>query len=49
MSAVRHFVDLIDVSAQELRGMIAAGRAMKERPAETRQALALKEQIDSAS
>ena len=39
MSAVRHFVDLIDVSAQELRGMIAAGRAMKERPAETRQAL----------
>jgi len=39
MSAVRHFLDLIDVSAQELRGMIAAGRAMKERPAEMRQAL----------
>jgi ornithine carbamoyltransferase len=39
MSAVRHFLDLIDVSAQELRGMIAAGRAMKERPAEKRQAL----------
>ena len=39
MSAVRHFLDLIDVSAQELRGMIAAGRAMKEHPAETRQAL----------
>ena len=39
MSAVRHFLDLIDVSAQELRGMIAAGRAMKERPTEMRQAL----------
>jgi len=39
MSAVRHFLDLIDVSAQELRVMIAAGRAMKERPTEMRQAL----------
>jgi ornithine carbamoyltransferase len=39
MSAVRHFLDLVDISAQELRGMIAAGRAMKERPAEVRQAL----------
>jgi ornithine carbamoyltransferase len=39
MSAVRHFLDLIDVSAQELRIMIAAGRAMKERPTEMRQAL----------
>jgi ornithine carbamoyltransferase len=39
MSAVRHFLDLVDLSAQELRGMIAAGRAMKERPAEMRQAL----------
>jgi ornithine carbamoyltransferase len=39
MSTVRHFLDLVDLSAQELRGMIAAGRAMKERPAEMRQAL----------
>ena len=39
MSTVRHFLDLVDISAQELRGMIAAGRAMKERPAEVRQAL----------
>ena len=39
MSAVRHFLDLVDISAQELRGMIAAGRAMKEHPADMRQAL----------
>ena len=30
--AVRHFLDLADISPQELRGMIAAARAMKERP-----------------
>jgi ornithine carbamoyltransferase len=37
--AVRHFLDLADISPQELRGMIAAARAMKERPAESRMAL----------
>jgi ornithine carbamoyltransferase len=31
--AIRHFLDLIDISSHELRAMIAAGRAMKERPA----------------
>ena len=36
---IRHFVDLIDISTVELRGMIAAGRAMKERPAHARTAL----------
>jgi ornithine carbamoyltransferase len=36
---VRHFLDLIDIAPLELRGMIAAGRAMKERPAESRMAL----------
>jgi ornithine carbamoyltransferase len=38
-NAVRHFLDLADIPPQELRGMIAAGRAMKERPAESRVAL----------
>jgi ornithine carbamoyltransferase len=37
--ALRHFLDLVDISPQELRGMIAAGRAMKERPAESSTAL----------
>jgi ornithine carbamoyltransferase len=37
--AIRHFLDLADIPPQELRGMIAAGRAMKERPAESRMAL----------
>src|SRR5437660_547409 len=32
MSAPRHFLDLIDVSARELRGMLASGLAMKARP-----------------
>ena len=32
MSGVRHFLDLIDVPAAELRGMIEAARAMKARP-----------------
>ena len=36
---VRHFLDLIDIPPLELRGMIAAGRAMKKRPAESRMAL----------
>ena len=31
--AVRHFLDLVDVSSRELRAMIAASRSMKERPA----------------
>lgn len=30
-NGVRHFLDLVDVPAQELRGMIEASRAMKER------------------
>ena len=30
MTEVRHFLDLIDVPTQTLRGMIAAGRAMKD-------------------
>jgi ornithine carbamoyltransferase len=38
-NAIRHFLDLIDISSRELRGMIAAGRAMKERPAESCMAL----------
>jgi ornithine carbamoyltransferase len=38
-NAIRHFLDLIDVSPQELRGMIAAGREMKEQPAESCMAL----------
>ena len=32
MSGVRHFLDLIDVPAAELRGMIEAARAMKAKP-----------------
>ncbi|HEY4737838.1 MAG TPA: ornithine carbamoyltransferase, partial [Xanthobacteraceae bacterium] len=31
--AIRHFLDLVDVSSRELRAMIAASRSMKERPA----------------
>jgi ornithine carbamoyltransferase len=31
MSAVRHFLDLCDISTKDLRGMIDASRAMKER------------------
>jgi ornithine carbamoyltransferase len=31
MSAVRHFVDLCDISTKDLRGMIGASRAMKDR------------------
>jgi ornithine carbamoyltransferase len=38
--SVRHFLDLIDISPDELREMIAAGRAMKTRPAEKQLALA---------
>ena len=38
--ALRHFLDLIDVSSHELRAMIATGRAMKARPATKRLALA---------
>jgi ornithine carbamoyltransferase len=38
-TAIRHFLDLVDISPRELRGMIAAGRAMKERPADGRMAL----------
>jgi ornithine carbamoyltransferase len=32
MSGPRHFLDLIDISARELRGMLASGLAMKARP-----------------
>ena len=38
--AVRHFLDLVDVSSRELRAMITASRSMKERPAASSQALA---------
>jgi ornithine carbamoyltransferase len=38
--AVRHFLDLVDISSRELRAMIAAGRAMKERPNASSLALA---------
>jgi ornithine carbamoyltransferase len=38
-TAIRHFLDLVDISPRELRGMIAAGRAMKERPAESSRTL----------
>jgi ornithine carbamoyltransferase len=37
--AIHHFLDLVDISPRELRGMIAAGRAMKERPAESSRTL----------
>ena len=30
-NAVRHFLDLIDIPPQELRGIIEASRAMKQR------------------
>lgn len=30
-AGVRHFLDLIDIPAMELRGMIEASRAMKKR------------------
>jgi ornithine carbamoyltransferase len=39
-TAIRHFLDLVDIAPRELRGMIAAGRAMKERPADSSMALA---------
>jgi ornithine carbamoyltransferase len=38
-TAIRHFLDLVDISPRELRGMIAAGRAMKQRPAESSRTL----------
>jgi ornithine carbamoyltransferase len=38
-TAIRHFLDLVDISPRELRGIIAAGRAMKERPAESSRTL----------
>jgi ornithine carbamoyltransferase len=31
-NGLRHFLDLTDIPAKELRGMLEAGRAMKERP-----------------
>ena len=37
--AIRHFLDLIDIPPQELRGMIAAGCAMKVQPARSGRAL----------
>ncbi|TMJ34918.1 MAG: ornithine carbamoyltransferase [Alphaproteobacteria bacterium] len=38
-NAVRHFLDLIDIPPRDLRGMIVAGRGMKEEPARSRMAL----------
>jgi ornithine carbamoyltransferase len=38
--SIRHFLELIDIPSQELRGMIAAGRAMKSRRDRDAQALA---------
>jgi ornithine carbamoyltransferase len=37
--SIRHFLDLVDISRRDLRGMIAAGRAMKERPQKASKAL----------
>jgi len=37
--AIRHFLDLIDISPHELRGMIAAGCAMKDQPVRSGMAL----------
>ena len=31
-SQIRHFLDLVDIAPTELRGMIEAGRAMKQEP-----------------
>jgi ornithine carbamoyltransferase len=38
-SAVRHFLDLIDIPPRDLRAMIVAGRGMKGEPARSRMAL----------
>jgi ornithine carbamoyltransferase len=38
-NGTRHFLDLIDIPPQELRGMIDASRAMKARRGSTRGAL----------
>ena len=35
MDRIRHFLDLIEISPRELRGMIASSRAMKRRPEES--------------
>jgi len=37
--AARHFLDLVDIPPQELRGILAAGRAMKKHPAKASVAL----------
>jgi ornithine carbamoyltransferase len=37
--AIRHFLDLVDISPQELRGILKAGKAMKKDPAKSSVAL----------
>ena len=37
--AVRHFLDLVDISPQALRGILATGQAMKKQPAKSTLAL----------
>jgi ornithine carbamoyltransferase len=39
MDRIRHFLDLIEISPRELRGMIAASRTMKRQPAESSRTL----------
>ena len=37
--AIRHFLDLVDISPQELRGILKAGKAMKKDPSKSSMAL----------
>ncbi|MFZ1088036.1 MAG: ornithine carbamoyltransferase, partial [Xanthobacteraceae bacterium] len=39
MRAIRHFLDLVDISPQELRGILKAGKAMKKDPSKSSVAL----------
>ena len=39
MDRIRHFLDLIEISPRELRGIIAASRTMKRQPAESSRTL----------
>jgi ornithine carbamoyltransferase len=39
VSAIRHFLDLVDISPQELRGILKAGKAMKKDPSKSSVAL----------
>ena len=39
VGAIRHFLDLVDISPQELRGILTAGKAMKKDPSRSSVAL----------